>query len=308
MSKKILFLFAVFFFALCLVYVDLYLKNNRKLEFIDKLAVSESLEQSVQWLVNNEEKILDNNNPMLWWMLKRSAEITKDYRIIKLYRAYKTRYIDSNLANIWRPLFIPYTSINLNRYDLSNFPDYNLYFLYGLTCNKDYAKREIIQKQMRSDFCPTEHPISPACVTHQLMGLQFRIMRQCGDRGEMLSQSKELQDMISLQLHWDVRVVDVYLQRVLMLIDTGASERVKNQWVQNILNQQSADGGWGPYQSLIEIGGDKAVVFYGKGIKIVRPETDLHATAQGVLIMSLLASMQGEVVDMADSKGRSEHF
>ena len=308
MTKKILLVFTVFIFALCLTYAALYLKNNRALEFIDKHAVSESLEQSIQWLVNNEEKILDDNNGMLWWMLKRSAEITRDYRILKLYKAYKAKYIDGNPNNVWRALFIPYSNINLNRYDLRAFPDYNLYFLYGLTCNKDYAKREIIQKQMRTDFCPTEHPISPACVTHQLMGLQFRIMRQCGNKDAMLSQSRELQDMIFKQLQWDIRVVDVYLQRVLMLIDTGASERVKNQWVQNILNQQSADGGWGPYQSLIEIGGDKAIGFYGKGIKIVKPKTNLHATAQGVLIMSLLASMEGEVIDMADSKGRSKHF
>lgn len=308
MVKKILLAVAIIIVVLAIIYGLLYQKNNREIESVDALTVSESLERSIQWLTDNEEKILNDNNAMLWWMLKRSAEITKDYRILKLYKAYKAKYLDQNAYSLWRPLFIPYSNVNLDRVNLASFPDYNQYFIYGLTCNKKLGNSEIVQQQMKTDFCPNEHPISPACVTHQLMGLQFRIKRQCGNASEMLSQVKELQDMIALQLRWDVRVVDVYLQRVLMLIDTGASHRVKNQWLQNILDLQLDDGGWGPYQPLVRISGDQYIGFHAKGIKMLRTRSSLHATAQGVLIMSLLSSIEADSIDMRDTKDKLKYF
>lgn len=63
------------------------------------------------------------------------------------------------------------------------------------------------------------------------------------------------------QLTWDVRVVDVYLQRVLMLVDSGARSRVKPVWLSRVLKAQSKDGGWSAFQALIQVGPELAMGF-----------------------------------------------
>ena len=171
---------------------------------------------------------------------------------------------------------------------LFHLPDYNLYFIYGLTCDAGLAQLDIIQRQKNANFCPETHPISPACVTHQLMGLRFRQDKTCGDKAAMADQVKQLQTMIIKQLTWDPRLIDVYLQRVLMLVDTGAVQAVKHQWVKNILDAQSSDGGWGDFQSILALSDKRHIGFYSRGIKLGALKDTLHATAQGLLLMSLL--------------------
>jgi hypothetical protein len=104
----------------------------------------------------------------------------------------------------------------------------------------------------------------------------------------MASQENDLQEMIKRQLTWDPRLIDVYIQRVLMLVDTGRGNEVKNQWLQNILNVQSNEGGGGDFQSLLALPDTRHIGFYSRGIKSGKPTDTLHATAQGILLMSLL--------------------
>jgi hypothetical protein len=289
MIKKILMGMVLIAFILVVLYAFLTFQNNKDAELVTKKTISESLEQSTIWLMNNREQALSENNAMLWWMIKRSAEVTKDYRLELIYKQYRKRYIDGKRSNVWKPLFIPFAYVPVNPAALQHFPDYNVYFIYGLTCNDQLGDLDIVKQQGKDDFCPDHHPISPACVTHQLMGLRFRQNRSCGDTEIMAKQVVKLQGAIAKQLTWDPRVVDVYLQRVLMLVDTGARERVKNRWLHNIIIQQSAEGGWGNFQSLMQLSDNLHLGFYSKGITFGRPRETLHATAQGILLMSLMS-------------------
>ena len=98
----------------------------------------------------------------------------------------------------------------------------------------------------------------------------------------------DLQDKIVRQLTWDPRVVDVYIQRVLMLEESGAEDRVKNIWIKRVLDAQPADGGWSPDQPLIPLWSNRYLCFTGRVFGIKRVKPSFHATAQGVLLMTLL--------------------
>ena len=289
MIKKVLVVCVVALLIPCFSYIYLLVANNRVSAPVEAAQVTDSLEQSTQWLLSNREHILEVNNSMLWWMVKRSAEMTRDHRLQLLYRDYKKKYFDGNYSTVWKALFVPFAAVSINPSALGYLPDYNQYFIYGLTCNKELGESALIQSQMSSDFCRQHHPISPACVTHQLMGLRFRQDRSCGDSTEMAGQVAELQAMIAGQLYWDPRVVDVYIQRVLMLVDTGARAQVKDQWLQQLLAAQLDDGSWADFESLLQLTDNLHIGFGGRGIKLSQPKGGFHATAQGVLLMSLLS-------------------
>ncbi|WP_101760208.1 hypothetical protein [Oceanicoccus sp. KOV_DT_Chl] len=288
MMKKSLWLVFGILALPVLIYTALFIENNRDVDPVEQHIIASSLEKATHWAVTNRDSLLTQNNAMLWWMIKRSAELSNDYRLQRLYNDYRKRYIDGNLASPWRPLFGLYSGRSNLAQRLEGFPDYNLYFIYGLTCDQGLQAQALVQAQMEDGFCSDHHPISPACVTHQLMGLQFRQQNACGDEAEMKRQVEVLQSMIVKQLTWDPRVVDVYLQRVLMLVDTGAVADVNPIWLRRIINQQLAGGGWSPFQPLLAMTGEKYFGFTGKSLAITKPKPSFHATAQGILLMTLL--------------------
>lgn len=289
MKKWIVSLVLVLILVPLTIFAGLVLHHNLGGVAPQKSEVSESLEQSIRWLDANEQDILAEGNPMLWWMVKRSFELTQDYRLGQLYKRYKARYLDRRYHNYWRALFDSQYVPIFSAEQIAQLPDYNQYFLYGLSCSDKLAASPVIQRQMTTDFCGDYHPISPACVTHQMMGLYFRQQRGCGDRAELQAQMQTLQDTVVQQLTWDPRVVDVYIQRILMLLETGAADRVKQRWLQRLLQAQLPSGAWSGFKPLLPLGGDRHVGFYGKGIKVDTPEDSFHATAQGLLIMALLS-------------------
>ena len=288
MIKRILLVLFITAITPLIIYMILVFDNNKSTKPINHKEIENSLNQSIAWLAENREEALTQNSAILWWMIKRSSEITNNHRLLDIYNGYTNKYMDNNPYNAWRKLFIPHAQTKINPDSLNHLPDYNLYFIYGLTCNTELGQLDIIQRQKNTNFCRDTHPISPACVTHQLMGLRFRQDQNCGDKKVMASQENDLQEMIKRQLTWDPRLIDVYIQRVLMLVDTGRGDEVKNQWLQNILNGQSNEGGWGDFQSLLALPDTRHIGFYSRGIKSGKPTDTLHATAQGILLMSLL--------------------
>ena len=133
--------------------------------------------------------------------------------------------------------------------------------------------------------------IRPACVTHQLMGYRMAQRNQCAI-DNLDGNISVLQKTIEKQLRYDPRVVDVYVQRVLMLIDSSARERIKPRWLERVIDAQQKDGGWSDVQPLIPVGSDKYFGFNANGVTIAEPVSNFHATAQGVLLTSLLLHPQ----------------
>ena len=264
--------------------------NNRSVAPPTHRQLGVTLENGIQWLTSHRQNILRISNPMLWRMVQRAGTITNDPRLKMLFTDYAKRYLDMQPNNIWRPLFYPNSWLPIRFDDIADLPYYNLHFIYAYTCDPDLAKIPKIAAQNDPSFCD-QHPLRPACVTHQMMGLLLLKRSQCGNQVVLGENIKALQQRIHTQLTWDPRVVDVYMQRVLMLVESGASDAVKPVWLQALIAAQQKDGGWSPFMPLIPVGGDRSIgVDRLPGIR--SPRSSFHTTAQGVLLFALLTQSQ----------------
>ena len=85
---------------------------------------------------------------------------------------------------------------------------------------------------------------------------------------------------IAFEANWDVRVTDLYLQRVAFLLAAGRPDLVKRRWVERVIAKQEQDGGW--------IGS-----WYGWGprlfeFRLRKPPPQSHTTVQGMWILYML--------------------
>ncbi|HHH43386.1 MAG TPA: hypothetical protein ENK49_04540 [Gammaproteobacteria bacterium] len=260
--------------------------NNRPVPPPGQDQLNTSLQNSIRWLTDHRGKILASNNPMVWRMVQQAGEVSGDTRLKALFADYAQRHLDRNSGSIWRPLFYPQTWAPVRFEDIAGFPYYNWHFLYAITCDRELAKVPDIAAQNDPAFCD-RYPLRPACVTHQMMGLLLLKRSQCGNPLELDRSIGILQQRIRTQLTWDPRVVDVYMQRVLMLVESGAADLVKPVWLQQLIEAQQADGGWASFMPLVPLGGNRSI-----GItrlpRIMVPRSDFHMTAQGVLLFALL--------------------
>ncbi len=274
------------FTILALAMAYLIWNNNRTVSPTGKDQLNGSLENGIQWLKTHEQSILDTQNPMLWHLVQQAGDISGDPRLTSLFSDYEKRYLDNNPNNIWRPLFKPGTWVPIRFEDIASFPYYNWHFIYASTCDSDLEKVPEIAAQNTPSFCD-RYPLRPACATHQMMGLLLLKRSHCGDPAQLENTIDALQQRIYRQLTWDPRVVDVYMQRVLMLVESGAGTKVKPVWLKHLLDAQQPDGGWSPFMPLVPVGGGRAIGT-SRLISIGKPESDFHMTAQGVLLLTLL--------------------
>ena len=279
----------VILLAISLFYGYRLWQNNRLTTVMDLEERRAVLENGIRWLEDNRQLILDQANPMLWYMLQNAAAINGDKRLKALFSSYEERYLKNNYDNLWRTLFYPDTWVSVRYEDIRDYPYYNLHFFYGLTCDAELAQVAGIAAQNDPAFC-NKHPLRPACVTHQLMGIRLLQRSKCGDQQELDETEKTLERRIFRQLTWDPRQVDVYIQRVLMLAQSAHPDVIKPIWIRRVAAAQQPDGGWGPFDPLVPIGGGRYLGFSGKGLSPGKPKSTFHATAQGVLLFSILVN------------------
>ena len=166
----------------------------------------------------------------------------------------------------------------------STFYDYAQAIAYGLTGNKEMGESDFIQCQLKPDYSAAEtaKDIRSACLTHQVFGLHF-IQKggKCGNPEQYAPLMENLQAQMRELLTVDPRVGDVYLQRVLMLIWTGARDQVKPVWLRRILERQRPNGGWLPFHNLGWLGPGLRLGMGLHWIKLKRDQETFHTTAQG---------------------------
>ena len=267
-------------------------QNNRNISEATDEDLAMALEKAIGWLETNRARILDDANTMLWWMVQQSASLTGNSRLDQLFSSYEQKYLRA-ANNPWKPLFNPNSWVPIRYGDIKQLPDYNQHYLYAITCDAELGEVSGIRVQFDPGFCAEHHPVSPACVTHQLIGMRLMQARDCGDRQEVQRTIAVLQGKVRRQLTWDTRVVDVYLQRVWVLIESGAADKVKPVWVRRVLEAQLPDGGWADAEPLINLPGDAQFGFTRTGVGIFSEQDSVfHATAQGVFLLGLLMRSQ----------------
>lgn len=267
-------------------YAALVAWHNREAPPPDPARLQQAFEASVGWLQAREDTILESNNPALWWMIQQSAEVTGHPTLVGLFGRYEQRYL-AERHGLWRPLFYPGHWSPFRAQDLQGFPDYNLHFIYAISCDTELGDSAAVQAQLDPGYCATR-PWRPACATHQLMGFRFMQRSRCGDPRATEAAVESLQLRIARQATWDPRVVDVFMQRVLMLVESGARDAVRPAWVERILDAQRVDGGWSGVEPLLKLPGGRSLGFGPRGLSLAAPQPGFHMTAQGVFLLSLL--------------------
>lgn len=98
------------------------------------------------------------------------------------------------------------------------------------------------------------------------------------------------------QMIGDPRVVDVYLQRSLMLAESGLFEAIKPVWLQRVLEAQMKDGGWGDFYLLSPTIYGHSIGFNSHRLRLLNSrqiKSSFHATAQGIFLLSLVLGNEG---------------
>jgi hypothetical protein len=261
--------------------------NNIQSPNPEKIALEKSFSSAARWLAHHKDEILNEENPILWWMVKQAAIKTEDKNLTQIYIDYEKKYLSPRRNNAWIYLFKPENAPPISSAELSHLPDYNQFVLYGASCSGSLEESKAVQSLLKVDFCAS-HMLSPACVTHQMMGFLFMRRSGCRNPESTSASILELQDKLVTQLTYDFRVVDVYLQRILMLEESGAHERIQPIWISRVISAQNEDGGWSGFSPLTPVGNGYYFGYSRTGIGISENTSDFHATAQGVYLMSLL--------------------
>jgi len=245
-------------------------------------ALKKALDSSVAWLQQNRLSIISDHNSALWWMIKEAASISDDAGLKKIYTDYKYSFLDLTPNNIWTPYFDDhYTPVidDISRFD--SLHEYQLFFVYALSCNEELGSEQVIRNQLAPDYC-SNHFLHPRCVTHQQMAVRFLNRRRCGDHEDL---AEALLDIIEQEITVDFRVTDSYLQRALMLTDSNRP--LKPVWISKILKAQMDDGGWADFYTLIELGDLRIGTTSTRPSASPKP-SDFHATAQALWLIAML--------------------
>jgi hypothetical protein len=278
--------FLLVFLLLGAGYALLFWENNRSAPPYEVIRLEKSLDSAIRWIENNEEHLSDNS--ILWWMIRESGRLTGRSKLIEFSNGYEASYFDAKPENGWALLFRPqYRGLPVSPEAVAPLEDYQKLFIYGLTCDAKLGRLDSVRDQFDPEFC-TNHFLHPRCVTHQVMGLRFAQRNECGDSEEVALLISQLQAVLAFELTWDPRVGDAYIQRVLMLVESSADNLVKPIWIQQILDAQNTDGGWGDLAPILRLPGNRALGFTSKLPTVAALDSDFHATAQGIWLVSLL--------------------
>jgi hypothetical protein len=264
---------------------------NRPRPMPSLTAIHDGRLSAARWILEHHDAVLSDNNPMLWVMVARSAALTDDPALKGLVDEYLRRYILPNAADPFRQLFgLTYHGGLRDLESLATVPDYRVFLLFALTCDPRLSALERVRAQQNSSYCPESLSLSPTCATHQLMGLRIAEETGCMSVADTAATKGVLVKRIERQLFWDVRFVDTYLQRALMLTEERGAAGAGAAALQNILRSRMADGGWSSSQPLVPVGDGRSFAATQSGFGIVRDEGQFHATAQALLLFSLFES------------------
>jgi len=249
--------------------------------------IRNALDNSIDWVLSNQDELLKSNNPVLWWFISESASLTNNTELTQLVIRYRNTTLNRNSA--WTGFWVKKPPFSYIPSSLDRIEKYQRFFVYALTCDIELASEKIIQAQFNINYCDWR-PYYSSCITHQMMGIRFLQMKNCGNQTLNEKLSIKLADLVEKQLIWDPRVGDVYIQRVMMLVESGNLDKVNPTWLHNIIKEQLDDGGWASFDPIFPLYDDKYFGFSYKFFDIRTPTSNFHPTAQAIYLLSLLRS------------------
>jgi hypothetical protein len=191
-------------------------------------------ERGTNWLDAHTDAI--TRNAALVYMVVDMASMSGDIRL--------RRFVDSYLRNpfipsdVWRRMVDEKAEIRPpTRAELDRWAEYQRWMAYGVAPN-------LVQltDTERADMFSSDKYIWGKR-THQLIALI--LYRKHGRDSQVVGNLiNHLCEGIAFEANWDIRVTDLYLQRIAFLLAAGRPDLVKRRWVERILAGQEDDGGW----------------------------------------------------------------
>ncbi len=266
--------------------------NNSSRPAPSETELRAALGRALEWMVQHRSELhAEPPSHVLWWMLAVADErLGGDPRLESSIQEYLERWTQPRSPGVLilrllfarhlaRPL-VPVSAAGALR------PD-NLMMVYALTCSPQLAGLPGIRTQLRGDSCPVVWPVWPHCATHQLMGILWALDSGC--TGIPTTLAAALEGTIRRQLVLDFRVDESYIQRALLLAASGGRcSPPKPVWIARILEHQLPDGGWDYDYPALRLSASRFLVIGSDGISIRPPQSQLHATAQAILLLSYL--------------------
>lgn len=286
--RRLSLLAALVLVAIIAAYAWALWRNNRDVPPPPRAELAARLERATGWLETHMSPGGDYRHPQLWWMIRQAAAHAGSPRLLAFYRLHAPYLRSQPTFAVWSGMFDDTASVQLPPPGrLPGLPAYDYLLLYGLTCDAGWGRALEVTAQLRPDFCSA--PIrEPQCNAFQLLGVRLVQRNGCGDRDRTAALLGQLQDDTVTWLIRDPRVDDAYILRVLVLLDSGAFERVRPAWIRRILAAQLSDGGWGDVQPVLRLPDDSVLGFTSAGLVHRRLHSDFHATAKAVLLLGLL--------------------
>jgi hypothetical protein len=118
-------------------------------------------------------------------------------------------------------------------------------------------------------------------LTHQLMAL-IQLSRRDVASPETEAMAGKLSGRLAGQLALDLAVVDLYIQKIAVVLDAGHDEMVRRRWVERVIENQGEDGGWNDRWCLV------FTSFRRPALDWRDPPSDQHATIQALWLMYLV--------------------
>lgn len=234
-------------------------------------AIDKAIEKAVDWVHKNEADIL----------------MVKNVALIKMLQDCNTLYPAANLGAIcdkfmatpaspacWKGLINRNYDVQKWELNLAIKNEYidNKWILYAIAPDKADITPEQMELYSREKW-------NMRRLTHQLWALiHLRKTRPNVNNEELIN---HLCNRIAHQLTFNIPVVDLYLQRIAFVLYAGFPEKIRSRWVERVINNQRADGGWNDrwlcFESIKHL---RRPVF-----SINQPPSDQHATIQALWLM-----------------------
>jgi hypothetical protein len=234
------------------------------------LQLERATERGTNWLDAHTAAIA--RNAALVYMVVDMAGMSGNIRLRRLV----DRYLQNPFlpSDIWRRMVDEKAEIRPpTRAELDSWAEYQRWMAYGVAPNL-----VPLADTQRADMFSTDKYIWGKR-THQLLALI--LYRKHGGNSQAVNNLiNHLCEGIAFEANWDIRVTDLYLQRIAFLLAAGRPDVVKRRWVERILAGQEEDGGW-----------KESWHGWGPGLFAFnvndRWPTD-HATVQGMWIVYML--------------------
>ena len=222
-----------------LLWGSLFLNNN--LSLTSDQAFAENLDQAIKraahWVHENDKNFKERKNFALARMLQDIDAMTGE----PVYLETTEYFLDMSLGTLscWKRLLDPQwqvSTVNINKAIREEKLDYK-WILYAIAT--DQAR--LTEDTMNGLFNTQRWKNS--VLTHQLWAL-IHLRQRNGNSKEWDTVIQQLCQRLSQREKIAIGVYDIYIQRVGFILFAGHPELINRRWVERIIGDQDADGGW----------------------------------------------------------------